>query len=93
VVPEQSAVERFAEEKHIKVDDYDSLLTTTPIKNLITREIETATGHLADHEKVTRFTLLAEPFAVENDLLTPTLKLRRSKIAERYRDTIAAMYR
>jgi len=93
VVPERSAIENFAREKHLEVDDYESLLTTTPVRNLITREIRSATGHLAEHEKVTRFTLLPEPFAVENDMLTPTLKLRRPKIARRYQDTIAAMYR
>jgi len=92
VVPDRKYIEQFAREKGLEVDDYATLLTTTPVKNLITREIENATGHLAEHEKVTRFTLIPEPFAVENDLLTPTLKIRRPKIAERYGDQIAAMY-
>jgi long-chain acyl-CoA synthetase len=92
VVPDRRSIEHFAGEKGLDVDDYASLLTTTPVKNLIAREIEDATGHLADHEKVTRFTLIPEPFAVENDLLTPTLKIRRPKIARRYGDEIAAMY-
>jgi long-chain acyl-CoA synthetase len=92
VVPDRATVEQFAREKGIEVDDYETLLTTTPVRNLITREIEEATGHLAEHEKVTRFTLIPEPFAVENDLLTPTLKIRRPKIALRYGDEIAAMY-
>ena len=43
-------------------------------------------------EKVKAFTLLAEGFTVSNELLTPTLKLRRSKIVERYSDTIEAVY-
>jgi long-chain acyl-CoA synthetase len=92
VVPDRTSIEQFAREKGVEVDDYATLLTTTPVKNLITREIEDATGHLAEHEKVTRSTLIPEPFAVENDLLTPTLKIRRPKIAERYADEIAAMY-
>jgi long-chain acyl-CoA synthetase len=38
------------------------------------------------------FTLLPEGFTVSNELLTPTLKLRRQRIVERYRNEIEAMY-
>jgi long-chain acyl-CoA synthetase len=36
---------------------------------------------------------LAEPFTIEREELTPTLKLRRDVIARHYADTIEAMYR
>ncbi len=93
VVPERRPIEQFAGEQGLGVDDYATLLSTGPVRDLIAREIEEATRHLADHEKVRRFTLIPEPFAIENDLLTPTLKMRRPKIAERYSDEIAALYR
>jgi long-chain acyl-CoA synthetase len=44
------------------------------------------------HEKIRAFRLLAEPFTVEDGTLTPTLKLRRSVITDRYADRIDAMY-
>jgi long-chain acyl-CoA synthetase len=44
------------------------------------------------HEKIRNFRLLTEPFTVEDETLTPTLKLRRSVITERYADRIDAMY-
>jgi len=44
------------------------------------------------HEKIRNFRLLTEPFTVEEETLTPTLKLRRSVITERYADRIDAMY-
>jgi long-chain acyl-CoA synthetase len=44
------------------------------------------------HEKIRAFRLLAEPFTVEDGTLTPTLKLRRSVITDRYTDRIDAMY-
>lgn len=92
IVPDRASIEQFAAEKGLETDDYGSLIITAPVRNLIAREIQEATRHLADFEKVTRFALIPEPFAIENDLLTPTLKLRRSKIAQRYRAEIAAMY-
>jgi long-chain acyl-CoA synthetase len=56
------------------------------------REIERATAELAPFEKVRMFALLPEGFTVANELLTPTLKLRRGRIAERYANEIDAMY-
>ncbi|MEF8794812.1 MAG: long-chain fatty acid--CoA ligase [Salinivenus sp.] len=46
----------------------------------------------AAHEKIRSFRLLAEPFTVEDGTLTPTLKLRRSVITDRYADRIDVMY-
>ncbi len=46
----------------------------------------------AAHEKVRAFRLLAEPFTVENELLTPTMKPRRRAIEAAYRDLVEAMY-
>jgi long-chain acyl-CoA synthetase len=46
----------------------------------------------AAHEKIRNFRLLAEPFTVEDGTLTPTMKLRRSVITERYDDLIDEMY-
>jgi long-chain acyl-CoA synthetase len=44
------------------------------------------------HEKIRNFRLLPEPFTVEDGTLTPTLKLRRNVITDRYADRIDAMY-
>jgi long-chain acyl-CoA synthetase len=44
------------------------------------------------HEKIRNFRLLTEPFTVEDETLTPTLKLRRNVITERYAERIDAMY-
>ncbi|PQJ34456.1 long-chain fatty acid--CoA ligase [Salinibacter sp. 10B] len=56
-------------------------------------QIFTAFNHeAAAHEKIRNFRLLPEPFTVEDGTLTPTLKLRRNVITERYADRIDAMY-
>lgn len=93
IVPEKDAVEQFARQCGLAARTYTALLATAEVRDLIAGQIEQATPHLADHERITRFTLLPEPFTIENDLLTPTLKLRRARIAERYRNEIASMYK
>ncbi|PAP76688.1 AMP-dependent synthetase/ligase [Rubrivirga marina] len=44
------------------------------------------------HEKVRDFRFVAEPFTVENDLLTPTMKLKRRAIEAHYADLVESMY-
>lgn len=48
--------------------------------------------NFASFHQVKRFTLLAEGFTMESGELTPTLKLRRKIISERYRNEIEQMY-
>ncbi len=46
----------------------------------------------ASHERVRAFRFAPEPFTVDNDLLTPTMKLKRRAIEARFAETIEAMY-
>jgi long-chain acyl-CoA synthetase len=92
VVPRREAIEQYVREKGVAAADYAELLARVEIRELIAGEIERATADLAPFEKVRAFTLLPEGFTVANELLTPTLKLRRQKIVERYANEIEAMY-
>ena len=47
---------------------------------------------LASYETVKRFVVLSDQLTVEDGTLTPTLKLRRKNIAEKYRDEIEGLY-
>jgi long-chain acyl-CoA synthetase len=51
-----------------------------------------ANAQLAPFEQIKRFAWLPEPLTPDNGLLTPTLKLKRRAIAERYRDVIEGLY-
>ena len=91
VVPLREAIERYARETGLGASDYAALLARDEIRDLIAAEIERATAELAPFEKVKAFTVLPEGFTVANELLTPTLKLRRKRIMERYRQEIESM--
>jgi long-chain acyl-CoA synthetase len=54
--------------------------------------VKTRPGYRAD-ERIGVFQLLAEPFSVENGLLTQTMKVKRNVVMERYGEAIAALYR
>jgi long-subunit acyl-CoA synthetase (AMP-forming) len=45
---------------------------------------------LASYKKVATIVIVAEPFTVENDMMTPTLKIKRPKVHNRYKDRMLA---
>jgi long-chain acyl-CoA synthetase len=51
------------------------------------------TAGLAQFERVKKFALLERELSVERGELTPTLKIKRRVIDERYRDVIEKLYR
>ena len=61
-------------------------------RELIAHELNQATRDCAPYEKPKDFRIIPEEFTIENGLLTPTLKPRRTAIAEKYRDEIESMY-
>jgi len=92
IVPHRPAIERFAREQGISTESYETLIEHHAIVELVGDDVKEANEQMASYERVTAFALLAEPFSAENGLLTPTLKLRRRKIAETYTDRIEALY-
>ena len=59
---------------------------------LVQSEIDAVNRGLAKWEQVKRFQLLSEPWTIEDGALTPTLKVKRRVIQERYGTLIEAMY-
>jgi long-chain acyl-CoA synthetase len=62
------------------------------ILDLISRQIDAHTKQLAQFERIKRFALLERELSVENGELTPTLKIKRRVIEERYRGVIDKLY-
>ncbi len=62
------------------------------VKKLIEKEIERLNGDLARFEQVKKFEVVPEDFSVENDMLTPTMKLKRRNIIARYQQLIDSLY-
>jgi long-chain acyl-CoA synthetase len=54
--------------------------------------IDRVNQRLSSLEKVRRFLIAREPFSVENEMLTPTLKIRRHKIKAAYGAALERLY-
>ena len=92
IVPAFEALEAFAREHKISFGSREELIALPEILKFFEDRIAVQQKDLADHEKVKRFRLLPHPFSQESGEITPTLKLRRKFIVEKYRTLIDALY-
>ncbi|MEX0660872.1 MAG: long-chain fatty acid--CoA ligase [Balneolaceae bacterium] len=93
IVPDFEALETYAHQNDIQYSDMKDLLNHESILNLFSKEIRSFSKELASYEKVRDFRLLANEFTVETGELTPTLKVKRRVIEDKYGDLIADIFK
>ena len=92
VVPEFTVLRRYAQQHGLPIDD-ESLLKSPEIEKMVAETITSSLkGKYGGYEIPKKFILLAEGFSIENGMLTPTLKLKRRVVMEKYRDKVVALY-
>jgi long-chain acyl-CoA synthetase len=92
IVPFFPAIEQYACERNIPYSSRSELVNHPEIIRFYRRRIDSHSAELAAYERIRRFTLLAEAFTQEAGELTPTLKVKRQVIAEKYKEVIDRMY-
>jgi long-chain acyl-CoA synthetase len=92
IVPALPEVEKLAQAKGLKYTDHAELVKLPEVKQLIAQAIEKVNTELAKYETIKKFHLTAEPFTQENDMLTPTMKVKRKKVNAAFAKQIEAMY-
>ena len=85
-------VETFAQDAAIPFSNYTSLCRRPEILDLIQREVDKVNAAFARVEQVRKFRLIEQKLTAEDEELTPTMKLKRRLVNEKYRDLIEAMY-
>ncbi len=92
VVPNFEPLEAYAQENGIAYRTRDELVENPKIHALYKERINAHSAELAPFEQVKAFTLLPAPFAQETGELTPTQKMKRRIITEKFATQIEAMY-
>ncbi|MDZ7756891.1 long-chain fatty acid--CoA ligase [Rhodohalobacter sp.] len=62
------------------------------VRELIQKEVDKTNESLSPWERVKKFVLLEEPLSIDSGELTPTMKVKRSVVKEKYEDKIESMY-
>jgi long-chain acyl-CoA synthetase len=81
----------WAREKGLPVDAGE-LAKTEEVRELVQKELDRANSNYAQVEQIKKFTVLDHDLSVETGELTPTLKVKRNVINDRYGDLFESMY-
>ncbi|MEO8574029.1 MAG: long-chain fatty acid--CoA ligase [Pyrinomonadaceae bacterium] len=92
VVPNFEMLESYVQLKSINARTPAELCRNDRIIDLIERQIDSATQALSRFEKVKKIALLENELTVAGGELTPTLKIKRRVVEEKYKDVIDRLY-
>lgn len=93
IVPAFDKLKAWAKTNEIAAPDDQALVAHADVQKLIKAEIDRCAPDLADYEKIKRFKLVDRPFTVDSGELTPTLKVKRKFVIQKYADLITSMSR
>ncbi len=92
IVPKFESLTKWAADKNITYQDNHDLIAKQEIRDLIRKDIESVNNNLASFETIKEFVLARDPFSIETGELTPSLKVKRKVVLEKFRDDIERLY-
>ena len=92
VMIDHENVERYAQDNAIPFSNFASLCRRPEVQDLIQAEIDRVNKAFARVEQVKKFRLIEQKLTAEDEELTPTMKLKRKLVNEKYKALIESMY-
>ena len=93
IMIDQENVEKYAQDNDVPFSNYASLTRSSEVQALVQTEIERVNKKFARVEQIKKFWLLDTQLSAEDEELTPTMKLKRKLVQQKYAPQIEAMYR
>jgi long-chain acyl-CoA synthetase len=91
VVADMPTLEKWAEENGIGARG-EALFDEERVRKLFEEEIEKYSAEFKQFEKIRKFLLIAEDFTTANDMLTPSLKVKRRFVMKKYGERLDALF-
>lgn len=92
IMVDHDNVEQYAQSKDIGFTNYESLTQAPEITELIQLEVDQVNQKFARVEQIKKFFLLSKKLSPEDEEVTPTMKLKRKLVIEKYDDLVKKMY-
>jgi len=92
VVIDEENVTKWAQDRRLPFTTYTDLTQQEEVRALIAREVEAVNRTLSSPEQVKKFAILPKRLYAEDGEVTPTLKVKRKMVMEKYRDLIRSLY-
>jgi long-chain acyl-CoA synthetase len=90
---DEDNVTKYAQDHRIPFTTFQDLTQSPEVVQLIDREVEAVNKTLSQVETIKKFALLPRRFYAEEGDVTPTMKVKRRALEQRYADVIASLYR
>jgi len=91
IVADMEKVRQFADEKGLSGSNPE-LLQLSEVRELFKKEVQQFSTTFKNFERIEDFSLLDEEWNPDNGLLTPTMKIKRSVIEEKFKENIESLY-
>jgi len=92
IVPDWERVGSYAELKGLNTRDRGELCQHPRVIDLFERQVAALTSDLASYESVKKIALIENELTIEGGELTPTMKVKRRVVDEKYKDVIDKLY-
>jgi long-chain acyl-CoA synthetase len=92
IIPSYENLKDWATKKGISYSSREELLTNKLVLDEYERQIEEFNKYFGKVEQVKKFKLLPKEWTIEGGELTPTMKVKRKVVVEKYKDVIAEIY-
>jgi len=92
VVPGREAAELWATETGMPETGWDQLASSPVFRKALQTRIAAILHPLSQFEQVRRIHVQAEPFSIEEGFLTPTMKIKRRRVYEHFRNIFEGLY-
>ncbi|MFH1350762.1 MAG: AMP-binding protein [Pseudomonadota bacterium] len=93
IMIDEENVFKYAQDMKIPFTTYASLTRAQEVDKLIQEELDKVNKKLSAVENIKYFRLIDVQLTAEDDELTPTMKLKRKHVSERFKELIGSMYR
>jgi len=93
IAPNFDKLETYARDGDIPFGNRAELVGREEIRNFLLAEVNRCTPNLAPYERVKKIALLDREFEIDAGEITPTLKVRRSIVEQKYKGLIDTMYK
>jgi long-chain acyl-CoA synthetase len=89
---DREVIEPWAQKHGLGELSFEDLASAAAVQDLLTAEFERLNGRLARYETIKRFHIVPGDFTIEEGELTPTMKLKRRVVVEKYQEQLDALY-
>ncbi len=93
IVPDFETLKAWAEREGMAQTDARALIQDPKVRTMIKADVDHVNAHLARYEQIKAWELLPNEFTLETGELTPTQKVKRRVILQKYGETIERLYR